>query len=421
MNNIVDEIAEDITKRLESNYFPGFGIMPSSDPKSNYYNQLWSRDFAHAAGNYFTITNPQAVVDSLRTIFKYQRADGALPFRVERQYLLLRLVPGLRFLAWPLFALIERKSKGWPERPVYEGQDFSGAEDTVPVILISIGKLFENSKEGEEFVKSHIKQVEKAVSFFKTKIDPDDGLAFFKNHTPDWADSINRGGKLSDINIWWAQSLKYMRDIYTKLGQDTKTKEYGAEFEKVKKSILQKLYSKDGYFKATEADNRIDAVASIFGAMYLLDSVEAEKVEQTLTARLATVSGLKNFDPPYPADSILMLYRTIGHQGYHNEYVWPWVTCQNIFVKIKIALEHPDEFVRAKYKEESVQDLLSVAQLFHDAGGAYEIFHENDCRPAIEKWYNPPRNFMGSMVGFQSVYIKLKKLGWLNSTQFQTN
>lgn len=107
------------------------------------------------------------------------------------------------------------------------------------------------------------------------------------------------------------------------------------------------------------------------------------------------------------------LFKLIGHGDYHNAYVWPWVTLQNIHVKIKIAQMHPEEAVREQYKKEAVDDLYDAAALFEDAGGAYEIFFPDSRKPADTRWYHQPRNFMASMATFVGVYSKLNSLEWL--------
>src|ERR1700722_3846016 len=91
---LIDSTFEEGKKYLDLHYLPGFGIFPSADAKSNYFDQVWARDAAHATAHYFARAHPEAVVDSLQTFFTHQRKDGAFPSRVERQYQMLRLTPG---------------------------------------------------------------------------------------------------------------------------------------------------------------------------------------------------------------------------------------------------------------------------------------------------------------------------------------
>ena len=412
---LVEGMAREGEERLAKNYEPGFGVFPSSDPDENFYQQLWTRDLAHAGGNYLATQNPEALKDSLETIFSHQREDGMLPLRTEKQYMLLKLVPGLRKLAKPVFEFLEGNLRGRSERPVYEGQDFSSAEDTVPAALIAAGEFFIASPDGRKFAEENFVKLEAAVDFFRKKTDPEDGLASAKHMNADWADSITRGGKLGGINVWWVRSLRLMALMASQLGKKEEAAAYRKEFHHAEEGMMGKLYDKDGaYFRTAVGEDRIDAVASIFGSLYFLDPAECVRVQDTFKARMKTASGLKNFDPPYPSSQVMWPHKLIGHQDYHNKDIWPWVTCENIQVKIKIATQHADKAVRNRFKQEAIDDLHDMADLFEKSGGAYEIYHEGDRKPAVKRFYKPPQNLMGNLAAYEGAYLQMKELGWLD-------
>lgn len=409
----LDALAERYAQLLEKHYEPGFGISPAAEPTENYYHQLWTRDFAHAAAHYFIGENPRAGEESLRTILRHQREDGALPLRVEREYMLLKMIPGLRFLARTAFVLLEGRMRGRTERPVYTKHDFSFAEDTVPATLIAAGMFYESSEEGRVFIQNNIVALLRACDHFSQKADPADGLVSVERGTVDWADSILHGGKLGLLNVIWVRGLELMLPVLAP-GDSAAHERIQALHAKARASLLQKLYDADGaYFRATEGEDRIDTAATALGALFFLDAAECVRVEETLSARVKHPSGLANFNPRYPSRDILWPFKVIMHQEYHNSYIWPWVTLQNIHVKIKIAQTHQSAEVRERYKKEAVGDLYDTASLFEDAGGAYEIFFPDTRKPADTHWYHPPRNFMANLVSFESVYLKLKRLGWL--------
>jgi hypothetical protein len=418
----IEQEAIETASNLNKCYKEGFGIFPSSDPEASFYNTVWSRDLAHAGGNFFTGENIKPLLSSLKTIFSHQKEDGSLPYRVEKKRFLLEHTPRVLFgidfniLKKIGIDLITRKT----ERPVYEGEDGGNAEDTIPSIVVTLGEAFISSKEGREFVKTYFDEIKQAMDRFAQKTDPQDGLEISQEANPDWADSLLRGNKkISTINIWYARALRMMRLISEELGKNEESKMYEMRSRKVKKGILEKLYDKENhYFRTGEGEDRIDAAASVFGCLYILPATEAALVQETMKKRLSSKSGLKNFDPPYPQDRIYPILKLIGMGGYHNESVWPWITAQNIQAKIKIAQEHPDEHVREKFRKESVEDLLDVAKLFKEAGGAYEVFDPDTRQPTTKlrtgmRKYNPPKNFMGNLATYQGAYKQLKKLGWI--------
>ncbi len=409
-------------KNLDACYQSNFGIFPTGDQNDNFYNTLWLRDLAHAGGNFFAENNDTAVIDSLETAFLYQKEDGSLPYRIERKRFLaehiVQAITGFK-LSWLKkigIDLIDRKK----EKPVYEGEQGGNADDTIPTITITTGELFIHSPKGREFVKSRFSSIEKAMQQFLSRTDPADGLEISRKSNPDWADSLIRGGKkISTVNIWQARALQMMRFMSTGLNRPDRAAFYGEWYLKVKNGIMEKLYDAEHhYFRSAEGESRIDAAASIFGSLYILPVQEAAKVEETMDTYLRSNSGLKNFYPPYPKNRVYPILRLIGMGGYHNRGVWPWLTAQNIQVKIRIALEHEDAAVRERFKRGAVEDLVNVAKLFKGAGGAYEVFDPDTRQPAT--WlrtgfrkYEIPKNLMGNLAAFQSAYRQLKKLGWL--------
>jgi len=309
---------------------------------------------------------------------------------------------------------------------LYEGEDGGNAEDTIPATVASLGELFLSSEKGRQFVKAHFDQIEKAMAQFIARTDPEDGLEHSKKSNPDWSDSLLKGDKkLGTINVWYCRSLRMMQ-LMAEGSDNPERSAYYRELEhKAKESVLGtpekpgKLYNWEGhYFRTGEGEDRVDAAASVFGSLYLLPPTEAAHVQETCKAHLMSPSGLKNFYPAYPKERIFPALRRIGMGGYHNEKVWPWITSQNIQVKIKIAREHPDEQVREQYKQEAVADLTDQAKLFEEAGGAWEVFDPDTRRKAtglkiLGRSYKSPQYLMGNMAAFASAHGQLKELGWI--------
>lgn len=419
---LIERVAKDAVRNLEKCYQPGFGVFPTGDPNDVFYNMLWSRDFSHAGG-YFAVGNINALLDSLNTIFSFQKKDGSLPYRVEKKRFILeyflRVLFGIDPGALRKIGIdfVTRRKK----RPIYEGERGNNAEDTIPSVISSIGEFFMASKEGREFAENNYEKIRLAIENFIKRTDPEDGLESSGVNNPDWADSIKRGGKkLSTVNIRWEIALERAEKISAELGMG-EAKKYDALAKKARKGIMDKLYNeKDHYFRTGEGEERMDAVASILGCLHILPVEESVRVQESMKKRLFCKSGLRNFYPPYPKKRLSFILRIIGMGGYHNEAVWPWVAAVNIHAKIKIAQEHPDKEVREQYRNESVLDLLSLAALFESAGGAYEVFDPDrpeqyrKLRTGIMK-YQVPKNFMGNLASYQSVYHRLKKLGWISS------
>jgi GH15 family glucan-1,4-alpha-glucosidase len=225
---------------------------------------------------------------------------------------------------------------------------------------------------------------------------------------------VKRYGKLGAVNVWWARGLEYMAQMATAMGNDDLAEKYGEMFRCARASIMEKLYDAEGaYFRAEARSDRLDTVASIFGTLYFLGPEDAARVEEALDRRVRHASGLQNFDPPYPISDIFWLHRYLGQWRYHNEFVWPWVTAQNIFVKLKIGVRHNDAVVRERYKESALTDLALLAKIFEETGGAHEVVHADVPIVPHSPLYRVPKRFMASMVSYQGAYLRMRKVGWI--------
>jgi len=409
--SLLSESAESFDKCIHSHYIPGFGLMPAGERNENFYAQIWARDAAHAAASYCSEAYPDAVKDSLETIFRHQLSNGALPYRVEKEFGLVRLIPGLWRLASPLFRLIEGKKR--LERPLYEGESSNGGEDTVPAVILAAGTYLRTSH-GNKYAREYFRHLIDAVHFFETKVDPSDGLAVMTRFSPDWAESIQRKGKLGYVNIIWVESLYVMNQIALEIGEDALATEYASKYERSKRSLLEKIYnSKEHYFRAKVGEDRIDTPASLLGALFFLDTDEAVAVEKTLRQKVRGPIGYHNFEPKYQTKEISLVTRFFGVKSYHNDFVWPWVSCQAIRLMIWIAERHQSAEVRDEYKAKALESLIQTAELFRDLGGAYETVHYSEKVKAQSLFYYPPRNFLASLAGFMGAFKKMQSLGWM--------
>ena len=77
---------------LKRHFMPELGVIPSENPEENFYNQLWARDAAHFVGN--VPEDFVAAWTSLANIFKHQKENGMLPFRVEKEYMMVIFLNG---------------------------------------------------------------------------------------------------------------------------------------------------------------------------------------------------------------------------------------------------------------------------------------------------------------------------------------
>lgn len=411
----IDAYAQKAEALIGRHYEPGFGVSPSGSERENFFGQVWARDFAQSAVNHFAHAEPRAAIDSLETLLRHQREDGMLPYRVEREYSAVRIAlpfPGSWRIAKPLFQFFEKGVRGRKERAGYEGE-FNGAEDTTPALILAASAVFARSEVGKKFVAAHLPQLRKALGAFRRKTDPRDGLAVVTLHNPDWTETIQRTGKLGFVNVLYAESLRRLSDMERASGETADADAHQEAYERTRASVLHELYDADGaYFRAKAGEDRLDAAASVFGAKYLLSPEDAANVVRTLASRVGRASGLANFDPKYPLSEILWIPALFGNSGYHNEFVWPWLTGEYVKLVALTAEKLPEGDMKEIMQADAVLALARMARMFESAGGAYEIFLPDRPLPARSFFYHPPKNLLGSLAGYLGAYSLFKQLGW---------
>ena len=217
----------------------------------------------------------------------------------------------------------------------------------------------------------------------------------------DWADSISRGGKLATVNGIYLHALREMTYVAANCGMDEMAAKYADRYEHVRTSYLTTFWDDAlGYIKAAADDNRIDAMANIYACLYHLGPAQCVRVQENLQKLVAPNLLLKNFNTPYPASMVALRYKVAGIPGYHNSYTWPWVTCENILAKLKIARNHPELQTRIRFFHEAQGDFVIVTENHTTNGDFYEVVDAETGKPVSSRFFG--LKLYVSALGFMS-------------------
>jgi len=393
-------------------------VIHTAGPESQFHNEIWMRDTAFAILNILAEEQPEIVLSTLEEIFKHQREDGALPLRLEKVRHWARYIPILNRIP----SIVNR------EEPyaVYENVSLAlPARDTVPTAILAVFELYRKSTEGKEFAKQRWEQMKKSLdreaSFMKDGLISGDKLQ-------DWADSIMRSGKLSDVNILYYRALRGMsvmaRDFGSDGGEDkTQYDKDAASFKEQAEQLRQKIMDmfwddEKGCFKAGENDERLDTVSNIMAILFVVSPEKAVLIEESIERSVTAESGLlKNFDVEYPESMIAGRYKLGRIVEYHNSNAWPWVTCMNILAEIKIAKEHRDPKIRRRFKDKAIADFIRISKIFAQNGDTHEILDPMEAKPIHSKLgpitlYRSSPSFLGSAASYAAVVKALRDAGF---------
>lgn len=350
----------------------------TAGPKSQFYDQIWIRDACLSIINIIAKKYPREALNTLDEIFKYQKEDGTLPVRIEGIRLWVCYVPFLRNLK---FILSRKKPKALYANRVYSPIP----RDTIPMAILASSEMFYFLHEDDNFLLSRwnqmVKAIEKEESFEKNGLIS--GIRY-----QDWVDSINRKGKLANVNILFYQALKAMAKMANDLGKINESNDYLQKAHDYRERIMRKFWEKEGHFRAGDKDGRFDTFANIIGSLFVATPEQAVKIQDNLKEKRIYHNGLlKNFDQLYPEDYISRVIRIGNMEGYHNLYSWPWITCLNIVAKLEIVRKHQDEKIKDRFKKEALEDFIQISKILNNDGGVYEILDNITERP-VNRWFD---------------------------------
>lgn len=358
-------------------YLADQDLIFTAGPKSQFYEQIWTRDSSLSILNIMAHKYPFESFNTLNLIFEYQKKDGTLPIRIENNRHWLHYVPIVREID-----LIVKRKKPFP---VYFNRlNSPEPRDDIPMAVLATQEVFQIICQNEGLLALRWEQLERAIK--KEESFQKDGLVSGVQFQ-DWVDSIHRKGKLSNINILFYRSLEAMASMAKIQGKTADAEKYLQKTKDYKEKIMATFWHPDGYFKAGSRDSRFDSFANILGSLYLIDPDQAIKVQDNIIAKSMLHAGLlKNFDRPYQADIISKVVKLGKMEDYHNHYSWPWITCMNVIAKLKIAHDHSDDKIKERFKTEALADFIRVSQIIKEQG-ACEIIDDQTNLP-VEKHYH---------------------------------
>ncbi len=421
---------------------PGIYISASDKSFSNFGKEQWTRDGSFTAQVETKLGNFQAVKAFLAKKLDAQKPDGELPIRHEKMHHTRRMAPGFRTLKTLGLDLLTREEFA----PVYgSGKRISQTDsrDTAPIFTLAFCEYAENSQDNE-FTKKYYQQVYKVLDReFRLFSDPQDSMIVGKKGLEDWEDSILRDGKLANVNILMYAAVFRFAKLSKKLRKKEEEKTYvhrtghyreeakklGDLSEKIKQSIMSELWDEEkGHFIARPEDDRFDTTANIFASLYLLNPAKREdrdkmvRIQDAIHRKVETPYGLRNFDRPYPHSMMALGHKYGGILDYHNTGLWPWVWGYNIVAKGRLLAHMRDEDeqeTRNQLKQEVIDDLVGMAELFEISGKSYEVYFgtgQKIGQPMKGKFigatvYRSEPNFAGSAASFLLAAYTAERLG----------
>ncbi|MBQ8633111.1 MAG: glycogen debranching enzyme family protein [Lachnospiraceae bacterium] len=205
----------------------------------------------------------------------------------------------------------------------YEYIKFSGDEAFTEEIFPVLTPIVEAYKNGTDF---HIKMDEDCLISAGADLEQ---LTWMDVRVGDHLPTP-RHGKPVEINAYWYSGLKVMEEFATKLGKETKAKEYADLAEKVKESFLKKFWNEEANClkdvlsgNGEEKQIRCNQIWVLTQPFTMLPAEKEKQVIEKVREELYTTIGLRTLSPKDPAfHEIYIGPMQQRDRAYHQGTTW---------------------------------------------------------------------------------------------------
>ena len=253
-----------------SGYFAGYP----------WFLQFWGRDLAWVLPALVDYGNFEGAKEALRTLFKFQSEEGK--------------IPNVIFL---------------------NGEASYNSADSTPLALIALYHYVMNSAD-ILFLKEVEKNLEKALNFYGSKKDKNGFVDSEEKET--WMDSLERKGKVLEIQAFWIQALKCGTKLLEILGKDSKR--IREEALKLEKNFEKEFWNEKEkfYFDRILNGKKINekTINAIFPLFFGISRNYGEVIRRIESDEFTSKFGIR---------TVSKSENIYNPAGYHTGSSWAWL------------------------------------------------------------------------------------------------
>ncbi|MFN8413743.1 MAG: hypothetical protein U0Z26_15275 [Anaerolineales bacterium] len=320
------------------------------------FRESWARDFGFAAFGLLAMKQYRVIKDTLEAFLDHQTEQGQLPVKLHS------MSPTVRYF----HSLFEREQPmEMPLRPKYLSAHGAPSLDG-QALLVMAAIHYSHEAEDVKFIQTHWDALVKALAWIETSAKDPNGELLIQGPFADWADSIDRRGRVLYTNVLYWQALREMSTACLRLENQAGCAAYKEKAERVATAIQKTLWRPSlGYFAASDALDHLTSSGNLLAIAWGLATEEQASMilEAMDKAEMSTPVPAKVAHPPYPMHLIALENRLIGAANYHTDAAWMWIGAWHV-----IAL------ARVKRLEESHTLLARIADLIVHDRQIHEVY-----------------------------------------------
>jgi hypothetical protein len=338
------------------------------------YYSMWSRDFLYSAPTLLKYPKwRNSVKDTVELIMDHMKRDSyLLPKGIDTIYPEWRSVRGTIRICFklPRTKVKHKKTRKW--KTIYKDHNRSEAVDTNLLLLITVMEMYNSYPEYKEFIKTKTDQLIKILRYYNVNklINNSNGGLISQPGYSDWKDSTKRKGVTFLTNLIYWKALKDMEKsgLFANL----------PAHQTIKYELNKKFYNRDRKIYHSMLNSEQFGIEENLLALdwgFVTDPYIVYKGLRQTKQWSGTVSipGIPISQKHKWYEKPLFIW-LIGAQGYHDDFLWIWVTALASKVSYKLGYK-----LEAKRLEKIIKTTIEEHQTIYDA---YKL---NDADPVLEQ------------------------------------
>jgi GH15 family glucan-1,4-alpha-glucosidase len=332
------------------------------------FRESWARDFSFASYGLLAINEFKVVKDTLEAFFDHQTPEGQFPVKLHSIGMVTR---------W-MHSLFEREQPTEiPMRPKYlSGHGTISLDGQCLMVITAIH--FSRKTEDLKFLKIHWETLANAISWSERSVrDIKSGL-LTQGAFADWADSINRNGRVLYTNVVYWKALHEMAEAAKLLELTDEISLYTKKEQLVASAIQENLWRPAlGYYATSDTLDLLSSSGNLLAIAWgLATNEQANSIMDALILNgMADPVPTKVVYPSYPLHLIALENRLGGVANYHTNAAWLWIGAWHV-----IAL------ARSGRLEEAHAILSRIAEVIVRDQQVHEVYGPNG-KPLSSFWY----------------------------------
>jgi GH15 family glucan-1,4-alpha-glucosidase len=340
--------ADNLRDGIEKRILPGGGEKLVLVAGVRNFREPWARDFGFASYGLLALGEHEAVRQGLEVFLEFQKPDGQFPIKIHSTTVPHRYLHSLFRREQPTTA---------PIRPKY----FSGHQtislDGNALLLIAALKYVEVNRD-EAFLREHWSVLKSGLQWLERHAMRPDGL-LFQGPFSDWADSINRQGRVLYTNVLYWKAAAELSAAALRYGMTEDHTAFSRLALRLGESINAHFWRDDlGYFvTSSEFDNLSSSGNLMAIAWGLTSSRQAESILSAMQAfGMAEPVPTKPVHKPYPWRYVAVENRMGGIPHYHTSAAWLWLGAWHVIALARVGWLDDAKTVLDRMAEVIVRD-----------------------------------------------------------------